>query len=148
MSSSPETVRQRTAEAYAAYFGSVTPETAGDILPLVTDDIHFIDPFNDIRGKDKLVTVIHRMFEDVDAPSFTILDLAWSGDLCFMRWDFDCHQRWLGHWTVRGMTELQFSEDSLVSAHYDYWDASRHFYSKLPLVGPMIRFIARKAAVG
>lgn len=147
MSPSPQALRLATAEAYADYFGSVSPKTAEDILPLVTKDIHFIDPFNDVHGQDKLMKVIHRMFEDVDNPSFTILDLAWSGDLCFMRWDFDCHQRWLGDWTVRGMTELQFSNEGLVSAHYDYWDASRHFYRKLPIVGSMIGFVAKKAAV-
>jgi hypothetical protein len=30
--------------------------------------------------------------------------------------------------------------------HRDYWDAAGELYAKLPLVGPLMRFLARRMA--
>ena len=136
-----------TADSYARYFQTLSPEHVEQVLPLVSEDIHFIDPFNDIRGREALVQVIRKMFEDVKDPSFDILDLAWSGEMCLMRWDFSARVPVLGDWTVRGVTEIQFDGEGQICAHYDYWDASRHFYGKIPLIGSVIRAIARKAQI-
>ncbi|WP_319533490.1 nuclear transport factor 2 family protein [uncultured Cohaesibacter sp.] len=146
-----QTVREanmrEVASRYADYFAHLTPETIDDALPLVSDDIHFIDPFNDVRGRESFRRVIEKMFEDVKDPHFDILDLAWSGDLCLMRWDFSCSMAHIGDWSVRGVTELQFDDEGRISAHFDYWDASRHFYAKLPLIGSAIRWIQKKARI-
>ncbi|MES0870813.1 nuclear transport factor 2 family protein [Pseudovibrio sp. SCP19] len=138
---------ERTARQYALFFENVTPESIKEVHELISDDVHFIDPFNDVKGRENYEKVFHKMYEDVQEPRFKILDLAWSGDLCFMRWDFTCKQKHLGNWSVRGLTEVHFDAQGKVSAHYDYWDASRHFYRKLPIVGAMIKWIASRAAI-
>ncbi|KZL17997.1 SnoaL-like domain protein [Pseudovibrio axinellae] len=141
------TDRDTTARRYACFFEKVTPERINEVHALISDDVHFIDPFNDVVGRDSFEKVFHKMYEDVQQPTFKILDLAWSRDLCFMRWDFTCTQKLLGEWGVRGLTELHFDKDAKVCAHYDYWDASRHFYRKLPIVGLMIKWIASRASI-
>ncbi|MFS8182763.1 nuclear transport factor 2 family protein [Pseudovibrio denitrificans] len=138
---------ESTARQYALFFENVTPERIKEVHGLISDDVHFIDPFNDVKGRENFEKVFHKMYEDVQEPRFKILDLAWSGDLCFMRWDFTCEQKHLGNWSVRGLTEVHFNAQSKVSAHYDYWDASRHLYRKLPIVGSMIKWIASRAAI-
>jgi len=138
---------ENTARQYALFFENVTPERIKEVHELISDDVHFIDPFNDVKGRENFEKVFHKMYEDVQEPRFKILDLAWSGDLCFMRWDFTCKQKHLGNWSVRGLTEVHFDAQGKVSAHYDYWDASRHFYRKLPIVGAMIKWIAGRAAI-
>lgn len=138
---------ESTARQYALFFENVTPERIKEVHELISDDLHFIDPFNDVKGRENFEKVFHKMYEDVQEPRFKILDLAWSGDLCFMRWDFTCKQKHLGNWSVRGLTEVHFDAQGKVSAHYDYWDASRHFYRKLPIVGAMIKWIAGRAAI-
>ena len=136
-----------TAERYALFFETLSPQSVEDVGPLISDDIHFIDPFNDVRGRDAYMRVMRKMFEDVDDPSFDILDLAWAGDLCLMRWDFSCSVKVIGAWSVRGVTEIHFDGDGRICAHYDYWDASRHFYERIPVVGSIIRMIRRKASI-
>ncbi|SNY94243.1 SnoaL-like domain-containing protein [Cohaesibacter sp. ES.047] len=135
------------ATRYADYFGHLSPDRVGEVMPLLSDDIHFIDPFNDVRGRDNYRAVIAKMFEDVKDPRFEILDLAWSGEICLMRWDFSCSVAYIGDWTVRGITELQFDSDGRISAHYDYWDSGRHFFGRLPVIGAVIRWIRKKAQV-
>lgn len=138
---------EQTAEAYARFFEELQPETVSQVHYLVSDDVHFIDPFNNVHGREMVEKILHRMFHDVQSPKFKILNLMWSDGLCFMRWDFSCHQKLLGDWSVRGMTELHFDAEGRVSAHYDYWDASTHFYRHIPVVGSLIRMIKKRASV-
>lgn len=140
-----QTRMRQVAERYAHYYESLTPENATDISALVSDDIHFIDPFNDVRGRDNVIRLVEKMFEDVREPRFDILDLVWSDNICLMRWDFFCQVAVIGDWHVRGVTELQFNEQGLISAHYDYWDSGRHFYGRIPVLGRFLRFLTRKA---
>ncbi|WP_171021918.1 nuclear transport factor 2 family protein [Cohaesibacter sp. CAU 1516] len=140
--------RRQIAGQYAHYFETLTLDRAGDIAALLSEDVHFIDPFNDVRGRDQVVRLVEKMFEDVEDPRFDILDLAWTDELCLMRWDFYCNVKVIGAWHVRGMTELQFNEEGLICAHYDYWDSGRHFYGRLPVIGPLLRFLTRKARLG
>ncbi|MCV6576841.1 MAG: nuclear transport factor 2 family protein [Cohaesibacter sp.] len=138
---------QQTAKAYADFYEALSPETVRDILPLISSRIHFIDPFNDVVGAENVVRVLEKMFDDVKDPRFVILDVMWSNKLCFLRWDFTCHQAMLGDWSVRGMSELHFDEDAKVCAHYDYWDSGRGFYRKLPVIGSLVRFIMSRASI-
>ncbi|MDD7911038.1 MULTISPECIES: nuclear transport factor 2 family protein [Pseudovibrio] len=138
---------EETALAYAKFFETVSPENIDAVHGMISDDVHFIDPFNDVRGRDMVEKILHRMFHDVQQPKFQILDLAWSNGLCFMRWDFTCHQKRLGDWGVRGMTELHFDAQGRISAHYDYWDASTHFYTRIPVIGSMIRWVKKRASI-
>ena len=140
-----QTRMKKIAGQYAHFYENLSPESAGDIASLVSEDVHFIDPFNDVHGRGNVVRLIEKMFEDVRDPRFDILDLAWSEDICLMRWDFFCHVKVIGDWSVRGVTELQFNEDGLICAHYDYWDSGRHFYGRIPGIGAFLRFITRKA---
>jgi len=41
---------------------------------------------------------------------------------------------------------VRFGADGRVTYHRDYWDAAGELYAKLPLVGPLMRFLARKMA--
>ncbi|WP_319413500.1 nuclear transport factor 2 family protein [uncultured Cohaesibacter sp.] len=145
----PSEKRLGVARAYAQYFETLSPETTQDAQGLIADDIHFIDPFNDVRGRENFQRIVDKMFEDVKEPRFDILDLAWSDDpdLCLMRWDFSCTVAYIGDWKVRGVSEIRFNGADKICAHFDYWDASRHFYDRLPLVGWMIRKIRQKASI-
>ena len=100
----PAPKRLAVAQHYAQYFETLSPESARDAEGLISDDIHFIDPFNDVRGRHNYRRIVDKMFEDVKDPLFQILDLAWSDDpgLCLMRWDFSCAVPVIGDWTVRG----------------------------------------------
>ena len=145
--SNPNMDHEEVARLYARYFENLEPGNVDDIHPLISDDIHFVDPFNDIVGRDKVIRVVEKMFEDVKNPRFEILDLAWSNGLCLMRWDFSCHQRFLGSWKVRGITELAFDDQGRVCSHIDYWDAARHFFSRIPIIGFLIGQVVRRARI-
>jgi steroid delta-isomerase len=39
---------------------------------------------------------------------------------------------------------VRFGPDGRVTYHRDYWDAAGELYAKLPVVGPLMRYLARK----
>jgi len=134
-------------QAYVSCFENLEPEKINEIQALISDDFNFVDPFNDVKGREKIDLLLHRMFEDLDSPKFKILDVLWSTEHCFIRCDFQADQKWLGAWRIRGFSELRINAQGEICAHLDYWDSGRNFYSRLPLIGPIVRWVARRASI-
>ena len=138
--------QKATAQAYVNFYEALSPANLGDLEDILSEDVHFIDPFSDIRGRDHVMGILQKMFDDVDNPKFTILDVAWSERSCYMRWHFNCYFAVLGDWMFKGMTELRFNAEGKICAHYDYWDSGLHFYAKLPVIGWFVRLVRKKAS--
>jgi hypothetical protein len=113
---------------------------------LVTPDVHFADPFNDVRGVDALKRVMQKTMHDLPESRFTVTQRAWDGDLCLMSWTFAGRTKGGQHLSIMGMSELTFAADGKVARHIDHWDAATQFYEKLPLLGGVLRFIRRRIA--
>lgn len=137
----------RPANAYLRFFETMTPATIHELAHVVTVDVRFTDPFNDVVGVDAMRRVLAKMFEDVEEPRFQVTHAVDAGDgVCLVRWMFRC--RFRGRpWQVPGMSELHLASDGRVAVHIDHWDSGRHFYARLPLIGTLIRFIRRRCAV-
>lgn len=146
MKATPEDLKSTVAR-YTAFFESASPESLHGVLPLLSPDIHFIDPFNDVHGHDAFIQVFEKMYQDVEDPEFEICEEAWGDTLCILLWRMSCRQRHLGAWSVSGVTELRFDTDGLIRLHRDYWDAGGELYARLPIVGPMVRFVRRRLTI-
>jgi len=134
------------ARLYGTFFETIKPETIENVRPLVSDDVRFKDPFNDVRGYDKLLKILAKMFEDADDVAFTMREQAGEGRVYFLRWHFACRpkSRFLkGNWQVDGISVITFNEDGLITEHVDYWDAAEQLYDHLPVVGSLLRFVRR-----
>jgi steroid delta-isomerase len=42
---------------------------------------------------------------------------------------------------IHGASHVRFDTAGRVSYHRDYWDAAEELYAKLPLIGPVIRWL-------
>ena len=89
------------------------------------------------------------MYETLEEPRFAIVETILEGDRAVLIWDFDFRiQAWQPGVTrrIHGLSVVRFGPDGRVTWHRDYWDAAGELYAKLPLVGPLMRFLARKMA--
>ena len=111
-------------------------------------DVRFRDPFNDLRGVAALRRLLSHTREGLPGVRFEVLDRAWSGSTVYLRWRMTARVRVLGDWLVDGMSEVRFAADGRVAEHLDYWDAATQLYGRLPLVGPLLRWLGRAARVG
>ena len=132
-----------------AFFAQLAPADAERIGEFYAADAHFRDPFNDVRGTAEIARVFRHMFEQLADCRFVITETVVGDAGAFLVWDFTFRIR---SWkpdetrTVHGVTHVRFAEDGKVSYHRDYWDAASELYAKLPVIGPVMRFLQRKLA--
>ncbi|KDE39141.1 MAG: nuclear transport factor 2 family protein [Nitrincola lacisaponensis] len=140
----PDLTPTQLCQRYCDVFSTLRPDTIGDFSALVTEQIHFRDPFNDVRGFDKMRRILEEMFHHTQKPSFNVLEQSVFQDHAWLRWQFTAQVPVIGLLSVEGATRLAFDHYSgLVTEHIDYWD-SAPVYLRLPLLGALLRRIRRR----
>jgi steroid delta-isomerase len=130
-------------DKYRVYLESLSPDSLSDLTSYVADDIHFKDPFNDVRGLDAMASVFQHMFENVQNIRFNVQDMLAKEQVCFMAWRFEGEIN--GKlWAFNGTSVIRFADDGRVEEHIDHWDAGRDFYERLPFIGWLIAFLRRR----
>ena len=132
-------------KAYVDAFVDLTPTNADNLYALVTDDVFFSDPFNQITGKAGFKNVFDHMFETCDTPRFVVSDVAHSGSVSYLRWQMTGR---LKNWPYTnldftGMTEVHSDANGKISHHIDHWDSASQLLQHLPVIGALVRPILR-----
>lgn len=135
-------------DAYVAYFETLQPETVDRLDELASPDVHFRDPFNDVRDRTHFKRALSRMFEDVDDPRFAVTDRAVGTQAAYLRWTFTFRPKGKKEiWRLEGVSEVRLDPVAgRISEHLDHWDAAGQFYEKLPGLGLLLRQVRRRLA--
>jgi len=139
-------VTRAAVEGLAAWFEGMTPASLADIARYYADDAWFKDPFNEVRGVEPIRAVFARMFEQVDAPRFSIRQCVVEDAEAFLVWDM--HFRFRGSrrpQCIHGSSHIRLSGDGRVIYHRDYWDTGEELYAKIPGLGMVFRWLRRRA---
>jgi ketosteroid isomerase-like protein len=129
------------------FFTTLTRAAVPEVRGIYAPDAYFKDPFNEIRGVEPIERLFEHMFDQVDAPRFTIDASLVEGDQAFLTWVFHYRRRGSAtEMTIRGGSHLRFDPAGRVVSHRDYWDAAEELYEKLPLLGALMRWLKRRAA--
>ena len=137
------------AEGFRQFWEELTPERVARIGEHYTEDAYFRDPFNEVRGLAAIRPIFEHMFETLHEPRFKILEVVRQGDAAFFVWDFSFRvKQWKPEvtQTIHGSSHVRFAPDGRVSYHRDYWDAAGELYEKLPIIGALMRWLAKKMA--
>ena len=141
-----------SAEALArlkAYWEGLTRERVEILDTVYAPEASFRDPFNEVRGITELKRIFEHMYETLEEPRFAITETILEGDRAVLVWDFDFRikaYRPRVTQRIHGLSVVRFAPDGRVEYHRDYWDAAGELYAKLPLVGPLMRYLARRMA--
>jgi steroid delta-isomerase len=132
-----------------AYWEGLSRERVAELASVYAPDAYFRDPFNEVRGIAELERIFGHMYETLQEPRFTITETLLEGNRAVLIWDFDFRIRAYKPDVVQrihGLSVVRFGPDGRVGYHRDYWDAAGELYAKLPLVGPLMRYLARRLA--
>ncbi len=129
------------------FFGTMHAADVPRLRTLYRDDACFKDPFNDVRGIDRIERIFARMFDDVDNPRFVVTGTVLQDNEAFLTWHFQFHlKKWRsGEQCIQGCSQIRFDDDGRVAFHRDYWDAAEELYEKLPILGALMRWLKRRA---
>lgn len=143
----------KAVEAYVDAFTGLTAENMDILLAAVDDNIHFSDPFNSTRGRAAFTAIFEHMFETCIAPRFDVTDIAYSAnaqnEVAYLRWRMTGKINGWPHTNLdfEGMTEVHISDKGLITAHIDHWDSASQLFTKLPIVGGILRPIMKRFVV-
>lgn len=129
-------------DAYVAFFERLALETLGELDALVTPDVRFKDPFNDLRGVENMRKALAMAFEH-GTPRFEVIDRARSGHAAYLLWRYT-------HGTgfaIEGMSEIRFAPDGRIAEHIDHWDSGTQLYMHVPVLGWLIRLVRRRFTI-
>ena len=130
---------------YADAFAGLTPDTMDRLMATVSTDVRFVDPFNDVTGRDGFRAIFEHMFKTCEEPRFHILDIATSTDQgkqrAYLRWRMSGRVKSWPHTDLglEGMSEVHVGKDGLVCLHLDHWDSASQLLARLPVIGTIIR---------
>ncbi|MBY0431578.1 MAG: nuclear transport factor 2 family protein [Rhodospirillales bacterium] len=137
----------RACRSYRSFLEGLSPAGIHILDDIAVPHVKLRDPFNDAYGVEEVKKVFLALFEDVDAPRFTVTHSACSGNVCFFRWHFTCRPRLHGKghpWLADGVTEIHFTEDGRIIELVDYWDAGRYVYERIPVLRLFIRWLRKR----
>ena len=121
-------------ENYLKLFANLNKDNISDFDNLVTNDIIFVDPFNNVKGLKNFKKIFYHMLDNVKAPKFIVIDYAPKKNQIFLKWKmsfyaFNALQK------IEGMSDITLNEEGKIQSHLDYWDSLNGLYVKLPLIG-------------
>lgn len=133
-------------QAYQDYYERLNAENVEDLYALVSPDFHFVDPFNDVRGADKVVAVFKRMFKHLRDPQFKIIERAITPAGALAVWTFSFSHRFLNGGrpiSFSGVSKVRANQQGQIVEHLDYWDSASQVLVHLPLIGRLFRLVGK-----
>ncbi len=124
---------------YISLFSKLTPDNIKDFDDLISQEIIFVDPFNNVRGKVAFKNIFYHMFKKVKDPKFIVLDYAINEKRVFLKWKMT-FVAFKSLQTIEGMSELLLNDDGKVVSHVDYWDSLKGLFIKIPFIGYFYKF--------
>ncbi len=145
-------------QRYVEFMTTLGPAGIATAASVVTDDMHFRDPFNDVHGRAHFVRCLQDMLEKLDDLRIEVThvaalaarsELPGAAPSFALYWHFSGRLKQLGrrHWAVTGVAVVTLAVDGRVAEHLDYWDAAGGFYEQLPMIGGLMRWLRRRLAV-
>ncbi len=136
---------RQACENYRQFLEHLTEDRLSELSDYVSPQVHFQDPFNDVHSIEAMTAVFRHMFDTVGPVTFKIDQMAIDGNTCLMSWQFQ-GTLFSRPWIFPGTSVVSFGQDGKVASHIDHWDAARHFYERLPVIGWLVAWIRRRLA--
>ncbi|NDP41742.1 MAG: nuclear transport factor 2 family protein [Aromatoleum sp.] len=130
-----------------AFYEALAPGDIARLPEVYAANAYFRDPFNDVRGVAEIQRIFAHMFENLADCRFAIGDKVVDESAALLTWDFTFRMRRYRPDTVHaihGASHLKFDAEGRIVYHRDYWDAAEELYAKLPLIGPVMRYLKRR----
>ena len=137
----------QTAARVVSLYENLTPLAVARIAEIYAPQATFRDPFNAVHGVEAIQHIFERMFLHLDDCRFRVTDTVVDARGAVLIWDFEFRIRTYRpdtRQTIHGSSHLRFDTAGRVIYHRDYWDAAEELYAKLPLLGPLMRWLKRR----
>jgi len=77
---------KKNTEKYISLFSNLTPKNVKDFDNLVSKDIRFVDPFNNVKGVENFKKIFYHMFKKTQDPKFSVINYTIKNKNVFLKW--------------------------------------------------------------
>ena len=136
-------------QRYTEFFEQLNPDNLSQLVSVMMEDVHFVDPFNDVHGIESVENIFLHMFKSLQDSRFRVTHAAVADGAQprgLIRWELTSMLNGKPY-NIVGMSEVRFAPDGRVNAHIDHWDSGQQFYERLPVIGWLLRKIRSRLAV-
>jgi steroid Delta-isomerase len=127
------------------FYENLSQQNLFEIRKLYAEDAQFKDPFNEVQGIAAIEAVFVHMFTTTGNPRFKVLQSLQEANHALLVWDFHFEKPGFSKpICIHGTSLISFNWEGKVVRHRDYWDSGEELYAKLPWVGGLFRWLARK----
>ena len=133
-------------DALVPFYEHLRPEDVERFGNFYRHDARFRDPFNHVSSLDGMKRIFTHMFAQVNDRAFRVTKVIIGEGDAILFWTFHFRFKGMGcksAQTLEGVSHLAFDTDGLVTLHRDYWDAAEELYSRLPVIGALMRGLQR-----
>lgn len=134
-------------EKFCSIYQDLNKDNLLQLKEVYDQNVVFIDALHEVNGVDALIGYFEHLYQNMDYCHFHIKQIIeQKGQACIV-WEMQYahHKIKKGQRiVVDGVSHLQFSEK--IDRHRDYLDLGQMLYEHLPLIGPIIKTIKRRAS--
>ena len=131
-------------EGLLKWYGYLDQGSLGKINEYYDPQAFFKDPFNEVRGSDKIALIFNDMFENMQNPRFEFSDIIEKDNQAFVTWNFIFSFKGKKQ-VIHGSSHFKFNNQKVVY-HRDYWDVGEELLLKIPFIGKMYGAFRRKVS--
>ena len=127
-------------ENYVKLFESLNLTNLHKFDKLLDKNIYFEDPFNKVYGIENFKKIFSNTLTKLDNVEFKVLNIISKNNIYIIKWEM-IYFAFNKTNSIFGLSEVTISENNKIVSHIDYWDSYNNFYTKIPFLGLIFKFV-------
>ena len=127
-------------ENYVKLFESLNLKNLHKFDKLLDENIYFEDPFNKVYGIENFKKIFSNTLTKLDNVEFKVLNIISKNNIYIIKWEM-FYFAFNKTNSIFGLSEVTISENNKIVSHIDYWDSYNNFYTKIPFLGLIFKFV-------
>ena len=127
-------------ENYVKLFESLNLKNLHKFDMLLDENIYFEDPFNKVYGIENFKKIFTNTLNKLDNVEFKVLNIISKNNIYIIKWEM-IYFAFNKTNSIFGLSEVTISENNKIVSHIDYWDSYNNFYTKIPFLGLIFKFV-------
>ena len=127
-------------ENYVKLFESLNLKNLNKFDKLLDENVYFEDPFNKVYGVENFKRIFFNTLNKLDNVEFKVLNIISKNNIYIIKWEM-IYFAFNKTNSIFGLSEVTISENNKIVSHIDYWDSYNNFYTKIPFLGLIFKFV-------
>jgi limonene-1,2-epoxide hydrolase len=133
-------IKKNNIENYVKLFESLNLKNLHKFDKLLDENIYFEDPFNKVYGIENFKKIFSNTLTKLDNVEFKVLNIISKNNIYIIKWEM-IYFAFNKTNSIFGLSEVTISENNKIVSHIDYWDSYNNFYTKIPFLGLIFKFV-------